>query len=485
MADRSSAGISRSLAPLRDVVASLSAASTGALPSNNDRRRLVRRVRAAGSSALPALLRALTSSREGEARWAAWLLQRVAPVDRARVAERVSRMLEEPRLGPAERARAESLLDGLVDMGIEGGVGDLESEIEGAIASAAASDSDVPGARNPAEPLPGDHLEGGLDVNGVLQEIGEHGEQIRALCEQIEHHPGQDTWTAGRPSARRGGRGDVDGLPEPCERATLDAARPYLEGERDLPEVSGPDAARDPATDLAADPGDRRRRIDIRAPRRDPRATGFALLERGDLPRARTALAQAVAAVPDDGEALSYLGVCLLQLGEPLEALVHLERACALDPEEALHHWNIAAAAKAADRMCRGYQALERYLGLPDGFAGHAARHREARRFLASYEKLIQSMHPGVALADVLIGEEQFQRAFADLADQRFAEAVRGFRGVLALLPHHYPSWGNLGVAELALGNQDEATHCLQRALELKPDYEVARVNLEALETRH
>ena len=56
---------------------------------------------------------------------------------------------------------------------------------------------------------------------------------------------------------------------------------------------------------------------------------------------------------------------------------------------------------------------------------------------------------------------------------------------MIALLPHHYPSWGNLGAAELGLGNLDEATRCLRHALALKPDYELARENLALLETRH
>ena len=49
--------ISRSLAPLRDVVASLVQAAAGELPPKADRKKLIRKLRAAGPSALPALLR--------------------------------------------------------------------------------------------------------------------------------------------------------------------------------------------------------------------------------------------------------------------------------------------------------------------------------------------------------------------------------------------------------------------------------------------
>src|SRR6478752_6343599 len=95
MADRAM-GISRSLAPLRDVVASLQAASSGTAPVGNDRRRLVRRVRAAGSAALPALARALCSPNAEESAWAAYLLVRLGG---AKVVERLSQLLEDPRTG--------------------------------------------------------------------------------------------------------------------------------------------------------------------------------------------------------------------------------------------------------------------------------------------------------------------------------------------------------------------------------------------------
>src|SRR5690349_23609585 len=37
-----------------------------------------------------------------------------------------------------------------------------------------------------------------------------------------------------------------------------------------------------------------------------------------------------------------------------------------------------------------------------------------------------------------------FARAYAALSEGRHAEAANGFEDVLALVPRHYPSWGNL-----------------------------------------
>src|SRR5947209_7741246 len=69
--------ISRCLAPLREVVSSLSQARSGAVPSGADRARLVRRARAAGPAVVPKLVASLASNDEAEAGWAYHLLARV------------------------------------------------------------------------------------------------------------------------------------------------------------------------------------------------------------------------------------------------------------------------------------------------------------------------------------------------------------------------------------------------------------------------
>jgi hypothetical protein len=58
---------------------------------------------------------------------------------------------------------------------------------------------------------------------------------------------------------------------------------------------------------------------------------------------------------------------------------------------------------------------------------------------------------------------------------------VSGFEAVLKLVPSHYPSWANLGVAHAALAQREEAERCLRQALCYRPDYAVALKNLEAL----
>ncbi len=333
--------ISNALSPLRDIVASLAAARSGTPPEGNTRRRLVRRVRAAGVAAIPTLVRAVASPREDEALWACYLLRQLGG---PRVAERVSRLLEDPRVSDQAKTLAFALL---------------------------------------------------ADLN------------TRRRCTAITR----------------------------------------------------------------------------RSPLSDQRSQGLDLLESGELRPARRLLERVVAADPDDGEALSFLGVCCLELGDAKAALPYLDRAVIVEPDEALHQWNLAAAAKAADQLCRCYLALKRYLKLEDGVEGSALRQCEAGQFVTEYEAAIRRAHPGVGLPEILASEQLFLRALAALTAGRYDQACAGLEQVITALPRHYPSWGNLGAAYFAQGRNAEAMRCFQRALELNPDYEIARENLNRIES--
>jgi Flp pilus assembly protein TadD len=437
MAERAATlGISKSLAPLRDVVASLAAARTGSPPLGADRRRMVRRVKAAGVAAVPALVRALGSGRADEATWAHYLLARLGG---ARVVERVSRLLEDPRAHEEVRSRALGLLADL--NGTVPTLADEESIVERSV----------------------------RQLLGSIEDADDMEQAVGLIARQV---PNEELPAFVAELARHGG----------------DQAAPLLEAlAAALPGELSPETVEAIQGVLAQLADERSAACTVRTVSRknapsDERSRGLDLLEAGRLAESRRLLERVVTADPDDGEALSFLGVCCLELGDPEAALPYLERAIAVEPSEALHQWNLAAAAKAADQLCRCHGALTKYLALGDGVEGARARRREARGFVREYERTIQLAHPGVALETILDGEKLFLRAYGAFETGRHDEAAHGFREVIDLLPRHHPSWGNLGAAYFALGRSDEAQRCLKRALELKPDYEVARQNLARLE---
>ncbi|NWF93461.1 MAG: tetratricopeptide repeat protein [Syntrophaceae bacterium] len=65
---------------------------------------------------------------------------------------------------------------------------------------------------------------------------------------------------------------------------------------------------------------------------------------------------------------------------------------------------------------------------------------------------------------------------------REFTSAVNLFKRVLETDPRHVQSWGNLGLAYASMGERGKALECLDRALELDPEYEVAAGNRVAIE---
>jgi tetratricopeptide (TPR) repeat protein len=427
MAAPRDAEICNSLEPLRDLLSSLKEAAEGRVPTGSERKRLLRRLRIAGNSAVPSLVRALSSTVEDEAAWAYYLLGRLGG---DRVVQRVHRLLGDNEVGDEAKARALGLLSDL-DAPLPHGVSlkdpdALLSRSVRELMSSLDSDEELDQAVDLIMSQVPD-----AEVPGFAAEVMRHGgKRARPLLEQL----------MARPQLSADTRRELDGLVKQAQTSRAERAA------------------------LAA--------LD----------RGLAYLEAGRPRAARRRLSRFVSMHGQHAEGRSALGVCLLELSEIEAALEHLHEAARLEPEEALHRWNLAAAAKQSERMGGAYLALREYLKLSDESEGAAERHKEARSFVRAYERMLRESHPGVPLSDVLRGEELFARAYAALSEGRPADARHGFEEVLELVPRHYPSWGNLGAAYLAMEEREEALRCFRRALELNPDYAVARQNLALLE---
>ena len=425
------ADISNALQPLRSVVDSLRRAAGGQMPQGPERRKLVRCVRTAGNAAMPSLLRAFCSPTETESSWAYYLLARLGG---ERVVGRIGALLEDPAIADEIKARALGLLSDLeAPVPVEVRLRDPEALLERSV----------------------------LDLLSSLEDEGELRQAIELIREQV---PEAELPPFAAELLRHGGKRAERVLA--ALRAESGLAKETQEALAQL----GREAGGSPSSRAAASL--------MRALER-----GLEYLEAGRPKAARRRLERFVTHHPENAEGRSALGVCLLQLDQLESAVEHLREAARLEPDEPLHRWNLAAAAKHAERLGGAYLALRDYLTITDTGEGASERRKEARRFVRAYERMLRDTHPGVPLGDYLRGEELFARAHAALEEGRPDEAAAGFEQVLALVPRHYPSWGNLGAAYLALDRKIEAQRCFEHALELNPDYQIARENLAMLAT--
>jgi tetratricopeptide (TPR) repeat protein len=424
-----SSQVCRALGPLRTVVASLQSAAEGHIPTGQERARVIRSVRSAGNAAVPTLIRALTSNTESESSWAYFLLARLGG---ERVVHRVGGLLEDPAVADDVKARALGLLS------------DLDAPVPQQVAL---RDPEALLARSVKDLIDGlddeDDIEQAAEL--IMTQVPEP--ELPAFAAEVLRH-------GGRRATRLLERLCLHPALEPDTRTTLEELHRQSKTSR---------------AERAA---------------QETLERGLAYLEGGKPEAARRRLQRFVKAHPDQAEGRSALGVCLLQLDDYPGAMGHLHEAARLEPDEPLHRWNLAAAAKQADRLGGAYLALRDYLTLHDDGEGALERHKEARAFVRAYERMLRDTHPGVPLNDYLRGEELFARAYAALSEGRADDAVSGFEAVVDLVPRHYPSWGNLGAAYLAAGRRSEAQRCLERALQLNPDYAVARQNLQLLTER-
>jgi tetratricopeptide (TPR) repeat protein len=159
------------------------------------------------------------------------------------------------------------------------------------------------------------------------------------------------------------------------------------------------------------------------------------------------------------------------------EGIEFFKRAVHIFPYLTEAHFNMAMAyIKLGDiaGVVRGFREVIRV-------GGDKELVSEAKRRLDDLDKTVRELN-GLNLDAFLNNSETFDKAFAALQNNEFVSAINLFKRVLATDPKHVQSWGNLGLAYAGMGEKDKALECLDKALELDPEYEIAAVNRIGIE---
>ena len=105
-----------------------------------------------------------------------------------------------------------------------------------------------------------------------------------------------------------------------------------------------------------------------------------------------------------------------------------------------------------------------------------------ARKELKSLERILFETTSFPSLDACVANARLFDRAFLCLNNRQLDEAVELFKRVLVENPKHVQSYGNLALAYAGLGRRSDAIACFDRALELDPGYEPAKLNRRVTE---
>lgn len=201
----------------------------------------------------------------------------------------------------------------------------------------------------------------------------------------------------------------------------------------------------------------------------------------GDGERALAFLERA-RALDANAETEGALGIAYLSLGMSREAVLQLERAVELAPEDASHWTNLGAALMMAGNPERAREAYGRAVEL----APESARALsdlgttliglgQARAALPHLERA-QALAPGRATVMNNLG-------FALQSLGELERAIEWYERAIAADPALGSAWVNLGVARAKQGRLDDAESALERALELDPEDPRVLRNLEDLAT--
>jgi tetratricopeptide (TPR) repeat protein len=172
-----------------------------------------------------------------------------------------------------------------------------------------------------------------------------------------------------------------------------------------------------------------------------------------------------------------------MQLGQHEDAFEAVTAAVALDPNNALLWYNRGITARYTTRLGQSLRDFGRAAELDgDGLLHEQlAKELPLARSMAESERALRGAN--FTLDQLIAQESLFQQAVQVMAQGRWAEAEPLFRKSIAMGDVLPQPWGNLGICLLMQRRFDDAEAALRRALEIDPNYTIARQNLAALPT--
>lgn len=201
----------------------------------------------------------------------------------------------------------------------------------------------------------------------------------------------------------------------------------------------------------------------------------------GQLAEAESIYRQVLQVDPRHADALHYLGVISHQQEDPETAVELISKAIQTAPDNASYHSNLGEAFRALGRFDEATAAYEKALAIDPGFA---MAHNNLANVLADSGRKDDALTRYDKAAALLPDDPEIRLNRANLLMElsRSLEAVEAYRNLIEEFPQFPVVWNGLGLALEALENLEDARQSYEKAQDLAPDYEDARVNLERVQ---
>ena len=178
---------------------------------------------------------------------------------------------------------------------------------------------------------------------------------------------------------------------------------------------------------------------------------------------------RAVAAEPDNAEAVHMLGIVAHQSGKTADAIEHLRRAIAIKPDVALYHANLGEMCRLAGRLDEAVAAGRRALEINADYPGALSNLGIALFDQGKFEEALTHYDRALALQDNF-AQAHSNRGNALQRLKRFAEAEQAYRRAVEMQPDFADAWNNLGTCLRELKRSEEAETVYRKALDFNPN---------------
>jgi tetratricopeptide (TPR) repeat protein len=180
-------------------------------------------------------------------------------------------------------------------------------------------------------------------------------------------------------------------------------------------------------------------------------------------------------------EALRHLGAALGLLQDFEGSYRVLTKALEVAPEDASIWYNRAASGLFTTRTGQALRDVERAIELERNPRSRTMYERKRASLREIVDEQIALRGPDYTVDQLIEEQETFQAGIRLMEGGQWAEAEELFRQVIAVGNVPPQPWANLAGCLIMQERYDEAEEALRRALEIEPDYKVARLNLAKL----
>lgn len=199
----------------------------------------------------------------------------------------------------------------------------------------------------------------------------------------------------------------------------------------------------------------------------------LAQIEAGDLLSAEIEAERLYHLHPDDHSVNFLQGICCIQRKHYQKAISFFETAVQINPWFCEAYFNLAVLYHQEVKIRQSVTYFKKVIKIE---GEHGDIGKQAKKELDTLESILRKAS-GQTLTEYIQTSALFDEAFECLRREKHREAISLFQQVLASNPNHVQSYGNMALAHSAIGEQEMALQCLDKALFLDPDYEPAQIN--------